>query len=664
MGLTALDLGVRGAVSGLFLMIVLVLLRLRPSNTKIRLGAAMSAVGTAYAIATAPFVPKPWLIMVLPILAANPALFWLWARVTFDDDFVLKRWHRALWFVMVGFAYFVVLGWTTWPTLTFAGAKCLSGAALVLAVAAVVQTVETWREDLVAGRRRLRIAVLAFNVILIAVMAGSDLASVPIVSLGALGSLGSALGLLAIATLVGWSLFGATATPAILATADLAAGNRTRTAEVGRPSGDARDTVAPTLLRRLDHLMTAERAYRQEGLTIGLLAAKLGLPEYRLRQAINEGLGYRNFNAFLNRYRIDDAKTALSDASQREVPVLTIAMDAGFQSIGPFNRAFKTETGMTPTEFRRDALARSQGSASTSEPEPIAKSADPVEEFGWPNSGSGQNAPPTSGRFSRNNLAAAVSDGTCGSRDQMDKAHAAAPAPERLHALDAVRGYALLLGIVLHATLSFIPGQRFWFIQDTRPSLTLAVLFFVIHVFRMTTFFLIAGFFAHMSFHRRGALGFVTDRLRRIALPLLAGWPIVFMAIVIVALGGHFPHGGVARRSATGPRCCRDFRSPISGFSTCCSNSTPQRCCYARPWMVRSGRPLARWDRPPGRPAATQSVGARNPGRAGRPLSQPRPDLVRLDGGANAGFLARYQPAGARRLRNRVRLRLAAASPA
>ena len=54
-----------------------------------------------------------------------------------------------------------------------------------------------------------------------------------------------------------------------------------------------------------------------------------------------------------------DIKLALSDVTQREVPVLTIAMDAGFQSIGPFNRAFKAETGVTPTEFRREALGRS-----------------------------------------------------------------------------------------------------------------------------------------------------------------------------------------------------------------------------------------------------------------------------------------------------------------
>jgi glucans biosynthesis protein C len=121
-----------------------------------------------------------------------------------------------------------------------------------------------------------------------------------------------------------------------------------------------------------------------------------------------------------------------------------------------------------------------------------------------------------------------------------------APAPERLHALDAVRGGALLLGIVLHATLSFMPTPtRVWIIQDSHPSLALAVLFFAIHVFRMTTFFLIAGFFAHMSFHRRGAGDFIKDRLQRIALPLLIGWPILFAAMVPVVLwAANFPNGG------------------------------------------------------------------------------------------------------------------------
>jgi glucan biosynthesis protein C len=128
----------------------------------------------------------------------------------------------------------------------------------------------------------------------------------------------------------------------------------------------------------------------------------------------------------------------------------------------------------------------------------------------------------------------------------MMKADEAASTPERLHALDAVRGFALLLGIVLHATLSFMPApSRIWIIQDSHPSPTLGVLFFTIHVFRMTTFFLIAGFFAHLSFHRRGAWGFIKDRLQRIALPLAVGWPILFAAMVAITFwAAGFPNGG------------------------------------------------------------------------------------------------------------------------
>jgi glucan biosynthesis protein C len=118
-------------------------------------------------------------------------------------------------------------------------------------------------------------------------------------------------------------------------------------------------------------------------------------------------------------------------------------------------------------------------------------------------------------------------------------------APERLHALDAVRGFALLLGVVYHATISFIPSPtKIWIVEDSHRSTALALLFFIIHVFRMTTFFLIAGFFAHMSFHRRGARIFIRDRLKRIALPLLLGWPLVFAAILAVGAWAAIPANG------------------------------------------------------------------------------------------------------------------------
>ena len=98
--------------------------------------------------------------------------------------------------------------------------------------------------------------------------------------------------------------------------------------------------------------------YRETGLTIRMLAEKLNYPEHQLRRLINGHLGYRNFSAFLNSHRIGEAKQRLVDPERARTPVLTIALDLGYASLGPFNRAFKTETGTTPTEFRHRNLRR------------------------------------------------------------------------------------------------------------------------------------------------------------------------------------------------------------------------------------------------------------------------------------------------------------------
>jgi peptidoglycan/LPS O-acetylase OafA/YrhL len=110
---------------------------------------------------------------------------------------------------------------------------------------------------------------------------------------------------------------------------------------------------------------------------------------------------------------------------------------------------------------------------------------------------------------------------------------------ERLHALDAVRGFALIAGIVFHATVSFLPtpaNAPVWIVMDSHRSLSLAAVFHLLHTFRMTTFFLIAGFFANLTFHRRGVRGFIFDRLKRIGVPLVVGWPFVMTAIVAVTI--------------------------------------------------------------------------------------------------------------------------------
>ena len=103
--------------------------------------------------------------------------------------------------------------------------------------------------------------------------------------------------------------------------------------------------------------------------------------------------------------------------------------------------------------------------------------------------------------------------------------------PERLHGLDALRAGALLLGVVLHASLAFFP-QQIWIVADDSRSIGAAGLFFVIHLFRMTAFFLIAGLFAHMMLARRGWLSFAKDRILRITGPLAAFWFPVMVGIV------------------------------------------------------------------------------------------------------------------------------------
>jgi glucan biosynthesis protein C len=109
-----------------------------------------------------------------------------------------------------------------------------------------------------------------------------------------------------------------------------------------------------------------------------------------------------------------------------------------------------------------------------------------------------------------------------------------------LHALDAVRGFALIVGIFFHATISFLPVYSFlpWPVMDSQRSVAMAAVFYFAHIFRMTLFFFVCGFFARMSFHKKGARGFVTDRVIRIALPLVIALPVVDWLIRHLALWG------------------------------------------------------------------------------------------------------------------------------
>jgi len=116
---------------------------------------------------------------------------------------------------------------------------------------------------------------------------------------------------------------------------------------------DPRDRA---LHARLMRAMEDERVYLRHGLTIDGLAGMLGVPPHQLRHLINAGMGFRNFPAFLNGYRLGHAKAALADAARARETVLAICYESGFASLPSFNRVFKIMEGQTPSEYRAAAL--------------------------------------------------------------------------------------------------------------------------------------------------------------------------------------------------------------------------------------------------------------------------------------------------------------------
>lgn len=102
--------------------------------------------------------------------------------------------------------------------------------------------------------------------------------------------------------------------------------------------------------QKLNALMAAG-FYRTEHLTLKELAAELELPEYRTRNLINQTLGYRNFNDYINQLRIREACERL--LNEPECPVLNISLDVGYRTLSSFNRAFKDIMEMSPSEYRQ-----------------------------------------------------------------------------------------------------------------------------------------------------------------------------------------------------------------------------------------------------------------------------------------------------------------------
>ncbi|MDP1932419.1 MAG: AraC family transcriptional regulator [Gammaproteobacteria bacterium] len=118
----------------------------------------------------------------------------------------------------------------------------------------------------------------------------------------------------------------------------------------------------PGLVARIFDVLKNEKLYARPGLTIGELAERLSIQEYRLRRVINKQLGYRNFNQFLNEFRIEEACRRLALPLAQREPIANIAFDVGYSALSSFNKAFKDLHQVTPTQYR-DAAHASEDSA-------------------------------------------------------------------------------------------------------------------------------------------------------------------------------------------------------------------------------------------------------------------------------------------------------------
>ena len=92
----------------------------------------------------------------------------------------------------------------------------------------------------------------------------------------------------------------------------------------------------------------------------------------------------------------------------------------------------------------------------------------------------------------------------------------------RRHDLDALRAVAMLLGIVLHASMAFF-YMPIWPVEDTQRNDGLGIVFALIHGFRMPVFFVMSGFFTAMLWRKRGLASLLQHRFRRILLPFILG---------------------------------------------------------------------------------------------------------------------------------------------
>lgn len=343
----SIDVTLRLLTIGQMLLIATALVIRQPGDRMTPLLLILMVCTTAYLLLSGPpaIAPDHAIIRAVLFGLAPTVPFAVWAVIltAFDDDF---RGGRP---VLLGLLAIVVILSVVLPSLPadlgLPAATILRLCGLMALGHAIFRTQVGRRNDLMERRRRWRTVAVALIAVQVTSVLIVELAITSPTALAILTPV-NAGAILAITT-----LFGAAFLKVDIAAPEVSATARPLVSSGGTGSDDQ------TAIR-LRNLIDAGGLF-ESGLTIAALAAQIHVPEHRLRAHINRDLGFRNFNAFLNEHRIRAARQRLTDPAMARTPVLTIAMDLGYGSLGPFNRAFKAETGATPSAYRRENSADS-----------------------------------------------------------------------------------------------------------------------------------------------------------------------------------------------------------------------------------------------------------------------------------------------------------------
>lgn len=316
-------------------------------------------------------LPHEARIVIGIVAMSSVGWFWLMVKALFAD---CNEYRPAMFAAPLGLAVIAAAHQfpleATMPVVWVAGTLVQAA----LAIASLVVVVRSWKGDLVESRRQVRgpfmvavaLYILSLNGFDIWEMFGTVPDWYPMANAAMLAIivLGGAFTFLDPRS----EMFGDAGAPASVRQPEptvRAAAPAAESHANGKTNGHANGAVPAALvidraakadLDRLECLMARDQVWKEEGLTIASLALRAGMPETQLRRLINDCLGYRNFPSYVNAHRIAAAKTRLSDPSEARVSISTIAYDIGFASLGPFNRAFKEEAGISPSEWRRKAL--------------------------------------------------------------------------------------------------------------------------------------------------------------------------------------------------------------------------------------------------------------------------------------------------------------------